>query len=176
MYNFYKALTSVPQFGQPDAQFCQAPLSGPPDEAFIPMEDAAYFPIGMAIEKMKDDEMPFFFGQVVQGFLNQPVYVLLDTAIFGTLRQRRHAVDRQIRDFRVMDDVLLYPLVVFFLVIAFPFKGIVNTGHHLPFDITRLGQVKFKNTSARRSMSRRDSFFNGLIIAVILFDLFFDER
>lgn len=79
------------------------------------MVDAAYFPIGMAIEKMKDDEMPFFFGQVVQGFLNQPVYVLLDTAIFGTLRQRRHAVDRQIRDFRVMDDVLLYPLVVFSL-------------------------------------------------------------
>lgn len=140
------------------------------------MVDAAYFPIGMALKKMKDDEMPFFFRQVVQGFLNQPVYVFFDTAIFGTLRQRRHAVDRQIRDFRVMDDVLLYPLVIFFLVVTFPFKGIVNTGHHLPFDVARLGQVKFKNTSTRRSMSRRDGFFDGLIITVILFDLFLDER
>ena len=140
------------------------------------MIDTAYFPIGMAFEKMKDDEMPFFFRQVAQGFLNQPVYVFFDTAIFGTLRQWRHAVDRQIRDFRVMDDVLLYSLVVFFLVIAFPFKGIVNTGHHLPFDVARLSQVKFKNTSARCGMSRRDGFFDGLIIAVIFFDLFLDER
>lgn len=41
---------SVPQFGQPDAQFCQAPLSGLPDEAFVPMVDAAYFPIEMALK------------------------------------------------------------------------------------------------------------------------------
>ena len=42
---------SVPQFGQPAAQFCQAPLSGLPDEAFVPMVDAAYFPIGMALNR-----------------------------------------------------------------------------------------------------------------------------
>ena len=37
---------SVPQFSQPDAQFGQAPFGRPPDEAFVPMVDAAYFSLG----------------------------------------------------------------------------------------------------------------------------------
>ena len=74
------------------------------------------------------------------------------------------------------DDVFLYAFQITLFPVAFIFKGVVYSCQYFTLYIVGLSQIKGKNTGNYGMLSRRDGFFQRIIVDIVFFHIFANQR
>lgn len=134
------------------------------------------FPVKVTVRGVGSSRVPFFFKRIIRNFLGRPICILLSATVFKALQRQHRTISERVHSFHIVSSILLCPLIMFFLIVTFPFGNVIGANRRLPFSVAQLNRIGFGGASTHHDVDHQSDFFGKLVVTIVLFSLFFSRQ